>query len=31
MVDLDRIHQRLELLGGYLCELRRLRGLAGLA
>ncbi|MGH3829624.1 MAG: type VII toxin-antitoxin system HepT family RNase toxin [Pseudonocardiaceae bacterium] len=27
MVDLDRIHQRLELLAGYLCELRRLRDL----
>jgi uncharacterized protein YutE (UPF0331/DUF86 family) len=27
MVDLDRIPQRLELLAGYLCELRRLRDL----
>ncbi len=27
MVDLDRIHQRLELLAGYLRELRRLRDL----
>ena len=27
MVDLDRIHQRLELLAGYLHELRRLRDL----
>ncbi len=27
MVDLDRIHQRLELLTGYLHELRRLRDL----
>ncbi len=27
MVDLDRIHQRLELLDGYLRELRRLRDL----
>ncbi len=28
MVDLDRIHQRLELLAGYLRELRRLRDLS---
>lgn len=27
MVDLDRIHQRLKLLGGYLRELQRLRDL----
>ncbi|HEU0087799.1 MAG TPA: hypothetical protein VFQ77_09130 [Pseudonocardiaceae bacterium] len=27
MVDLDRIHQRLQLLAGYLHELRRLRDL----
>jgi uncharacterized protein YutE (UPF0331/DUF86 family) len=27
MVDLDRVHQRLELLAGYLRELRRLRDL----
>jgi uncharacterized protein YutE (UPF0331/DUF86 family) len=27
MVDLDRIHQRLEMLAGYLRELRRLRDL----
>ncbi len=27
MVDLDRIHQRLQLLTGYLHELRRLRDL----
>ncbi len=28
MVDLDRLHQRLELLAGYLRELRRLRDLS---
>jgi uncharacterized protein YutE (UPF0331/DUF86 family) len=28
MVDLDRIHQRLEMLAGYLRELRRLRDLS---
>ena len=30
MVDPDRVQHRLELLYGYLGELRRLRGLAGL-